>query len=101
MRIIKTLGFEDESFSFEDVQSFLTDKGNFVVFNSDRNTMTPDPAHWIYISTDNEPHELSFAAIPYSKTNSLNKLNDWLQTEFDDTLCEACEQVPTINCADE
>ena len=101
MKIIKTLGFEDESFKFEDVQSFMTSNGNFVVFNSMSKCSSSEPVHWVYISTESEPHELSFEIIPYFQTDSLNKLNKWLEENFEDSLCEACEHVPTINCADE
>lgn len=101
MKIIKTLGFEDKAFHFEDIQSFLTNNGNFVIFNSSSNCPSSDSVHWIYISTESEPHELSFEIIPYYQTDSLDKLNDWLQTGFEDGLCEAYERVPTINCADE
>ena len=101
MKIIKTLGFENEAFHFEDIQSFLTNNGNFVVFNSSPNIISSKEVHWVYIYTENEPRNLSFEVIPYEEADSLDKLNDWLQTGFEDGLCEAYERVPTINCADE
>lgn len=102
MKIIKTLGFEDESFHFEDIQSFMTCNGNYIVFNSSPNPIFKSmDSHWIYICTESEPIELSFDVIPYKEADNLNKLNKWLEKNFEDSLCEAYEHVPTINCADE